>query len=514
MNRRLAMVISRQHCAEVSRSASQKQSAHPSQQLRKTISRKRCSGLIENKLDQSLIASRRAFCSNLRIEARRFAGIAAPIVRSEKITTQTKNQISMIKPLNSRRLTCLLVGLALLPLATFKAQAQIDPAPRQILHAGVNAPVASQGPMGAYLFYYWNMANVPTTNTFLRLAIAPVYVDGEMGFKGLLGENTDLAVGANGGLYAESYQEVDGGNWKKDQSFNGNAAGLSSSIYHRFNPDQQIPLTGVLRGSANYEMFDATDNTGEKPGNHFKLPDNQTFYTLRTGFRWGGKEPYLAPTLGMEVSGWYECEYRPNSGAYGYPVGGTYDHTLESVVHRFFGRAQINYTTLDSKNYIVAGIQGGTSINADRLGGYRLGGVLPYTKEFPLTIPGYFYQEISADTFGLLYGTYAIPFGAEKRWYFINMAALAVVKYIDGTGQSGAVNSGVGTGLGYISESKRWKILSIFGYGINAKRGDDRGGFSLGCAFQYNFGATKTAADEAYQQLENEYGDNAHGMTK
>jgi hypothetical protein len=96
-----------------------------------------------------------------------------------------------------------LSGLALLTL-TSVAQAQIDPAPRQILHVGANSSLHDQGPLGAYLFYYWNMPNI-TTNVFLRLAIAPVFVDSETGFKSLIAKDTDLAVGAFGGLYANSY---------------------------------------------------------------------------------------------------------------------------------------------------------------------------------------------------------------------------------------------------------------------------------------------------------------------
>lgn len=388
------------------------------------------------------------------------------------------------------------------------AQAQIDPAPRQILHVGVDGSLRGQEPYGAYLFYYWNQPNVPTTNQFLRLAIAPVYVDGELGFKNLLGDQTDFAVGAFGGLYANSYQEVDAGNWKKDQSFDGNGGGLSTSIYHRFNPDQQIPLTGVLRARMNYWSFDETSDTGNYntiPHQKFELPQNQPTMTYRAGFRWGGKEPYLAPTLGMEVSAWYELEQRTDSGSYGY----NNDRRLESMAQRIFGRAQINYTTLESKHYIVAGLMGGGTFNSDRLSCYRLGGVLPYTKEFPLIIPGYGYQEISAKDYGLAYGAYTIPIGPEGRWSIIGMGALAAVKYQEGTGQPGTLNSGVGAGFGYTAENKRWKVMSVAGYGFQAMRGDDRGGVSLGLAFQYNFGATVTAADEAYEELQN-----AHGMTR
>lgn len=397
-------------------------------------------------------------------------------------------------------------------LVGFTAQAQIDPAPRQILHVGANDSLRGQEPMGAYLFYYWNIPHVIGTNEYLRLAIAPVYVDSELGFKSLLGPNTDFAVGAFGGLYANSYQEVDAGNWKKDQSFEGDGGGVSASIYQRINPDQQIPLTGVLRAKMNYESFSDTSETGDtvsNPHRSFELPQNQPVMTYRAGLRWGGKEPYLGPTLGMELSAWYELEQRTDSGSYGYDN----DRRLESVSQRIFGRAQINYTTLRTGDYIVFGLQAGGTFNSDRLSCYRLGGTLPYTKEFPLVIPGYGFQEISAQDFGLAYGDYIFRFGPDSRWGWVNMAAASVVKYQEGTGQAGALNSGVGTGFEYSAESRRWKVISVFGYGFQAVRGGDRGGCTLGAAFQYNFGSTQYASQKAYEELQDSE-EEANGVTR
>ena len=394
-------------------------------------------------------------------------------------------------PLTGSRL---LAGAAALTLVAFNASAQIDPAPRQLLELGGDASVTDSGPMGAYAFYYWNMVNVPTTNQFLRLVIAPVYVDSELGFKGLLGEHTDLGIGAFGGLYANSYQEVDGGRWYKNQSFNGNGGGASVSLYHLFNPDQHIPLNGVLRARMNYESFDTTSDTA----NNFVLPESQPVITYRAGLRWGGKEPMLGPVLAMEVSGWYELEQRTAPGGYGFGN----DRELERVSQRFFGRAQLNYTTLESKHYIVAGLQGGGTVNADRLSAYRLGGVLPYTKEFPLTIPGYFYQELSAKSFGLAYAGYTIPFGSQDQWSLIGNGSAALVDYVDGTGQAGAFNSGIGAGVGYNAPSQRWKVMSLLGYGFEARREHGQGGYSLGMAFQYNFGSLQYAGMKEYEELE------------
>jgi hypothetical protein len=378
------------------------------------------------------------------------------------------------------------------------AYAQIDPAPRQVLQVGANQSLRNDGPMGAYAFYYWNMPHVPTTNETLRLVIAPGYVDSELGFNSLLGPHTDLGIGAFGGLYANSYQEIRGGNYYRDESFDGNGGGGSVSIYHRFNPDSRIPLNGMVRGLVNYKSFNGTGDTGDD----FKLPTDQPFYTLRTGLRWGGKEPMLGPRLAMELSVWYALQYRPDDGNYGYASD---PHDLESMSHQFLGRAQINFTTPESHHYIMAGLAGGSVIHADRFSAGRVGGVLPFTSEFPLYMPGFFDKELSVQDLALAYGLYSIPLGQSKQWNIMGMAAGGWMDYVEGMGQPGHWNTGVGGGVGYKSLSNRWRIQSLFGYGITARRSDGTGGYSAGFAFQYNFGGLITDSDRAFQELEAHY---------
>ena len=390
------------------------------------------------------------------------------------------------------------VGLAVLLLNGFTAQAQFDSTPRQILHVGFEESLRDDGPYGAYFLYYWNMANVPATNQFLRLAITPGYINSELAFKGLLGENTDLALGAFGGLYGNNYREVRDGNYYRTESFDGNGGGGNLSIYHRLNPGSRIPLTAVLRGSVNYATFDNTSDTA----NNFVMPHNQPFNTLRAGLRWGGIEPILNPVLATEVSGWYELVERPHSGLYGFSD----DRRLEATSQRMFGRALIRYTTPRWQHYITAGLQGGTVLNADRFSAYRLGGTLQYTREFSSDIPGYFFQELSAKNFGLLNASYTIPFGAARQWNVTGSGAAALVDYVDNTGQSGAFNSGVGVGLGYSAPNRRWKVTSLVGYGFEAQRSYGSGGYSAALAFQYNFGTTKFASDDGFEKLQRKSG--------
>ena len=112
---------------------------------------------------------------------------------------------------------------------------------------------------------------------------------------------------------------------------------------------------------------------------------------MRTGLRWGGKEPILFPPLAMEVSVWYEGQFRTGAGNYGFG-----DFTVEPHSHLFWGEALLSYTFPKSKQNLYLSLTAGTSIDADRFSAYRLGALLPLVSEFPLSLPGYYYQEISA----------------------------------------------------------------------------------------------------------------------
>jgi hypothetical protein len=376
------------------------------------------------------------------------------------------------------------------------AQAQIDPEPRNFVHLGFNQSLHDDGPQAIYGFYYLNMPQFQSTNMALRLAIAPLYVDGELGFKGLLGENTDLGVGLFGGGFANSYDEVRRGNYFRNESFDGHGGGGSVSIYHLLNPAGQIPLNVILRGSVNYHAFDDTDDTGT----NFKLPENQPFYTFRAGLRWGGMEPILGPRLAMELSAWYELEHRPDDGTYGFGD----DRRLNPTAHRFLGRAVGIYTVPGSQHYIMLGLMGGAVIHADRFSAYRIGGALPFTSEFPMYLPGYFYQELSAQNFGLLYGLYSIPIGQAKRWSVFAGGATALIDYAEDLGQPGHSNSGVTGGVVYHGRNQRWKVVGASSYGIDAMRSDGRGGYSIALMFYWNLGRrTSFASDRAFQDLQN-----------
>jgi len=150
---------------------------------------------------------------------------------------------------------------------------------------------------------------------------------------------------------------------------------------------------------------------------------------------------------------------------------------------------------------MVVGLMGGAVLNADRFSAFRVGGALPFTSEFPLYLPGYFFEELSTKDFGLAYGLYSIPFGPSKRWNVVGMAGTALVNYVSGLEQPGHWNSGVGGGIGYTAKSKRWRALAMSSYGIDAIRSDGRGGYNIGMIFQYNFGKTTFASDHAFEEM-------------
>ncbi len=360
-----------------------------------------------------------------------------------------------------------------LPLA---ALAQIDPVKRDLIQIGYNQAVEGQSPVAGYAFYYHNQPDFFRTNLTLRLALAPVYLDSELGFLHGLGPHTDFAFGAAGGGFADSYNELRGGQFIKAESFEGHGGELSGSIYHLFNPDDQVPLNYVLRGAAHYSTYNGTDTTAGK----FQTPDDGMIYSVRTGLRYGGIDPTLFPDLAMELAVWYEGQFRSDGGAYGFNG----DRQLENYTHLFWGSAALSYTFPDSKQNFFLRLIAGTSVDADRMSAYRLGGFLPLVAEYPLSLPGYFYQELSARQFALLNASYLLPLTHNQQWNLEFNAATAVIDYLPGTAQPGNWVNGIGAGLMYRSPSDKFKIIASYAYGINAIRDGGRGANSISLLLQ------------------------------
>jgi hypothetical protein len=386
------------------------------------------------------------------------------------------------------------IGLALLWLSVFapvSALAQIDPVARDLVQFGYNQAFEGHQPLAAYAYYYHNQPDFLKTNLTLRLALAPVYLDSELGFVGALGPNTDLGIGLAGGGYGDSYNEIRGGEFLPAESFDGNGGEVSASIYHLFNPGDEIPLNFLLRGTAHYSLYERNDDTSPA----FQLPDDHGDFSVRTGLRFGGVEPTLLPPLAMELSIWYEGHLRSNPGAYGFNG----DRELSEQSHLFWVEAALAYTFTNSGQSFYVRFTAGTSADADRFSAYRLGGFLPLIAEYPLSLPGYFYQEISANQFVLFNANYLLPLDREKRWNLDVNFASAFVDYLPGESQPGNWLNGVGGGIMYHSPSNRWKVMLDYGYGIDAIRSQGRGASSVGLLLQIDLGTLRSKTFNAVQ---------------
>jgi hypothetical protein len=391
-----------------------------------------------------------------------------------------------------------LFSLLLLSGTISVVRAQIDPEKRQLVHIGYNQPIQGKGPLAVYGFFYRNQPNfLNETNLTLRLAIAPLYLDSELGMSGVLGPNTDLAFGLAGGAYADSYFEVRRGEYLRKESFDGHGAEASVSVYHRFNPDAQIPLNGVLRLAARAHFYEKTSKTDPL----FDVPDDFQSLYLRIGGRYGGREPSMTAPLAMELSAWYEGHFRTGSGPYGFDG----DRQILSHTHLFWSRALLKYTLPESQHFFDVALTMGISANPDRLSTFRMGGYLPFISEFPLNIPGYYYQELSATRFALLNALYSFPVDPQKHWNIDIFGATGAVDYFSPFAQPGYWHSGVGGGITYTSPRNSWFVSVFYGHGFDAIRGEGRGADQVGLVFQYDFEARKIGA-QRFRPNVNPYG--------
>jgi hypothetical protein len=372
----------------------------------------------------------------------------------------------------------LLLSLAFLP---WFASAQVDPIPRNQIQLGYDQFLEGKGPQAAYAYYYLNVPELTRSNLALRMAIAPAYLDSELGIRGVLTPYTDLGIGIAGGALGDYYYEVRQGNYHRNQSFDGNGGGAALSLYQLLNPGQLVPLNVVARGGFRYTTYSKTDDTAPD----FELPDDRMNLDTRVGLRLAGKEPVLYPDLGLELSVWFERQWRLSSDQYGIAD----DRQVNAEANFYWIYAGLNYAWTNTGNKISFAVTAGGSENADRFSAWRLGGVLPLVEEFPLILPGYYFQEISAKEFVHLYAGYSIPLDKKDRLSFRVEGASAWVDYLPGFEQPGHWNTGAGGSLIYTSRNKVTKVALRYGYGFDAIRNGDRGAQSVGILFQFDFQA-------------------------
>ncbi len=372
------------------------------------------------------------------------------------------------------------------------ALAQIDPIHRNLLQLGYDQPVEDQGPQAIYAYYYYNNPEIAGTNTALRLALAPLYVDGELGFRQLLSRSTDVGIGLYGGAFGDNYYEVRQGNYRRRESFDGHGGGTALSIYQLVNPGMLIPLNLVARGGVRYSTFSRTSDTADS----FELPDGRPMPFVRGGVRLAGKEPVLYPDLGLELSVWAERQWRLNDGRYGFAR----DRQMNERSDLFWAYAGLDYSWTNIGHRVSFAATAGGAADVDRFSAWRLGGVLPLVAEFPLILPGYYYQELTARRFVHLSASYVMPLAFGDRLQLRLEAASALLDYVRGFEQPNPWQTGVGCELTFAPASKLYRVVLRYGYGIEAMRDGDRGAHSVGLLFQYDFEQLKTRRHQRSQR--------------
>jgi len=375
-----------------------------------------------------------------------------------------------------------------LALVTNTLFAQLDPMQRNMLQLGYDVPFNGQGPQAAYVFYYYNNPEFVRTNMTLRLVVAPIYLDGELGFKQLISPNTDVGIGVFGGGFSDNFYEIRQGHYYKEESFYGHGGGASLNIYQRLNPSKEIPLSLVAKGGFRYSIFDATDQTAA----NFVVPTDNKIAFVRTGLRFAGKEPVLYPDLGLELSVWYERQCRFDSSSYGFAN----DRQVQASTDLYWAYAGLNYAWTNIGHQVSFAVTAGGSTGADRFSAWRLGSVLPLGSEYPLILPGYYYQELSAERFVHLYASYMFPLDPDHRWQFRIEGASAALDYLPGFAQPSVWQTGAGCGLSYTPKSQSYRVVLRYGYGFNAQRTNGEGSHSIGLLFQYDFEARKKIAKQ------------------
>lgn len=369
-------------------------------------------------------------------------------------------------------------GLLLL-LAAVTASAQIDDTKRLLLEGGYEDGVANPGPNGAYAFLFMNRPDVAGKGSAWRLALAPVYLDTELGLPGIFGTRTDAGIGFSGGGYAFSRKEVVRGDQRFGESFIGHGGGPSLSLYPRIMTIGPLPLNGVFRVSALYTDYQNTSQTDA----NFVIPPDEWTGAARAGLRLGGQEPGLGRGPAMELSTWYETRVRDRPGRYGYND----DRFVRRNVNLYWMRFLLVMPAEGDEVRVAGGANVGGGDRLGRLAAYRLGGMLTQSSEFPLIIPGYFSQEIAAREYGHVWGRVGFPLERTRSFYLNLLAAAASVTPVGGTDPGGAFHAGMSLGLEFAPPKGALHGELSYGYAPRAIRGERRGGHSVALTAELDF---------------------------
>lgn len=361
-----------------------------------------------------------------------------------------------------------------------RAAAQIDPETRRLVQFGYDQPFSGPSPLGAYAFYYINQPHFMRQDLTLRLALAPVYLDSELGVSGKPEDGNGVAFGLAGGGFADGYGEIRQGHYFKEESYTGHSGTVRFSYFHNLEPNWRMPVNVVAQAAAHLAVYEHNSKTRAD----FELPPDHGEYSARLGLRFGGVPPELLPAQAAELSFWYVPYLRDHAGTYG--IGN--DRRLERIPQLFWTRLRFAYR-LPNVSRVDFSAEAGDSRQADRVSAYRVGGMLPFNSEFPLELPGYYNGELSAREYALFTGRYSQPVGMSKALRWQIFAAAADVGYLPGLEQPKPWNSGAGTGLIYHSPDGVLTVELQGGHGFNAIRSGRRGANSVAILAQLDLEA-------------------------
>ena len=374
--------------------------------------------------------------------------------------------------------------------APFFVGAQIDPVKRDLIQFGYNQAFEGHAPLAGYAYYYHNQPDFLRTNLTLRLAVAPVYLDSELGFVRRLGPNTDFGIGLAGGGFARRVTtRFAAAHIIPAESSTATAGKFPRAFIICSIPATMIPLNFVLRGTAHYSAYDRNDDTAPD----FQLPADHGEFSVRTGLRWGGVEPTLFPALAMELSVWYE---------------GQSAHQLRQL--------RISPATVRTRRaipFVLDGSRAGLHPAQKPAKFLRppdrrhQRGRRPFQRLPPRRIsaahcgisrcrcPAIITRKSARASSCCSTRTTFCRSTKRKRWNLDANVASAVVDYLPGESQPGNWLNGVGGGILYHSPSDRWKIMLDYGYGIDAIRSHGRGANSIGMLMQMDLGKADAAED-------------------
>lgn len=369
--------------------------------------------------------------------------------------------------------------------AAAPARAQIDDQKRLLLEGGTEDGLGNPGPSSPYAFLYMNRPGAAGPGTAWRLALAPVYAETELGLPGIFGRRTDVGLGFSGGGYAFGNAQVDRGSEKPGESYIGHGGGPSISLYPRIGDIGPVPLSGVIRLSAFYMDFQRTARTDAG----YEPPPDEWTGSARAGLRAGGVEPGMDRGRAAEVSLWAESRVRDRPASYGYNG----DRFVRHNANLLWTRVQLSLMVGDAR--VSGGLNAGSGGQIGRLSAYRLGGMLTQTSEFPLILPGYFAQEISARRFVHGWAQTALPVADSKRFTVEFTAAAARVSPVHGTDPGGVGHAGFSASLGFSPPDGALRAELAYGYAPTALRGRRRGAQALALMLEIDF-LPREAGDE------------------